>query len=233
MGRSPTRRTATRTAAPRTEEGRRHTPELILGAGLLAAACTFAYLRWIRPWHLVWGATEEEKSRPMVGDDQIPDPQLDATRAISIAAPATAVWPWLLQMGYKRAGFYSYRFDNAWSPSPWYILPEFQRLQVGDIVPTGPGEGFTVKSMEPDRSLLLVVDQDPLRVSAAILLDQVAQAETRMVGRVRVRFGTGLPVFLYRLLFDLGDFIMMRKMFIGIKERAERWATSGGGAELS
>jgi hypothetical protein len=210
----------------------RRAPVVLLGAGLFAAACTFAYLRWIRPWHLGWGATEEEKSRPMVGDDEIPDPQLDATRAISIAAPATAVWPWLLQMGYKRAGFYSYRFDNAWVPSPWYILPEFQTLQVGDIMPTGPGQGFTVKSMEPDRSLLLVVDQDPLRVSAAILLDQVAQAETRMVGRVRVRFGGGIPVFLYRLLFDLGDFIMMRKMFLGIKERAERWTAADRGGDL-
>lgn len=90
-----------------------------------------------------------------------------------------------------------------------------------------------MQSMEPDRSLLLVIDQDPLRVSAAILLDQVAQAETRMVGRVRVRFGGGIPLFLYRLLFDLGDFIMMRKMFLGIKERAERWAASGGRGELS
>ena len=210
------------TATPGANGRRRLAPVVLLGAGMFAAACTFAYLRWIRPWHLGWGATEEEKSRPMVGDDEIPDPQLDATRAISIAAPATAVWPWLLQMGYKRAGFYSYRFDNAWVPSPWYILPELQVLQVGDIMPTGPGQGFTVKSMEPDRSLLLVIDQDPLRVSAAILLDQVAQAETRMVGRVRVRFGGGLPLFLYRLLFDLGDFIMMRKMFLGIKERAER-----------
>jgi hypothetical protein len=75
--------------------------------------------------------------------------------------------------------------------------------------------------MDPPHALLLVVDEERLRVSCDILLDEVDPAETRMVGRLRVRFGAGPALFVYRLLFDPGDFIMMRKMFLGIKERAE------------
>jgi hypothetical protein len=232
MGRTTTREANVEPQVSKAKCRTGRAPEILVGVGLLAAAGTTAYLLWVRPWHLGWGASEEEKRRPLPGDDEILDPQLDATRAITVAAPAKSVWPWLVQMGYKRAGFYSYRFDNAWVPSPWEIVPEYQRLEVGDLMPTGPGQGFTVKAMEPDRSLLLVLDEDPIQVSASILLDQVADEETRMVGRVRVRFGRGLPVFLYRLLFDLGDFIMMRKMFLGIKERAERWTAADRGGDL-
>jgi hypothetical protein len=197
-------------------------PYALVAAAALAGLC-LAYLRWIRPWHLAWGATEDEQRMPMPGDTAVPEPHLVATRVIPIAAPPAAVWPWLVQMGYKRAGFYAYRFDNAWVPSPWNIVPELQDLKVGDIMPTGPGQGFTVKSMEPNRQLLLVVDEEPMHVSASILLDEAEEGRTRMTGRVRVRFGRGLPLFFYRLLFDLGDFIMMRKMFLGIRDRAERY----------
>lgn len=197
-----------------------------LGAAALAAVGAVAYLRWVRPWHLAWGATEDERRRAMPGDAEVADPQLDATRAISIAAPPAAVWPWLLQMGYRRAGFYSYRFDNAWVPSPWGIVPELLHLEVGDMMPTGPGQGFTVKEMKPQRSLLLAIEEEAIRVSSSIVLEEPGETGTRMIGRLRVRFGRGLPLFPYRLLFDLGDFIMMRKMFLGIKERAEILAGS-------
>lgn len=201
-----------------------------LGAAALAAVGAAAYLRWVRPWHLAWGATEDERRRPMPGDAEVPEPHLDATRAISIAAPPAAVWPWLLQMGYRRAGFYSYRFDNAWVASPWRIVPELQRVEVGDIMPTGPGEGFTVKAMDRPRSLLLVIEEEAIHVSSSIVLEEVGESGTRMIGRLRVRFGRGLPLFLYRLLFDLGDFIMMRRMFLGIKERAEFLVGSASGS---
>ena len=195
----------------------------LVAAAALAGLC-FAYLRRVRPWHLAWGATEDEQRMPMPGDTEVPEPHLIATRAIWIAAPPAAVWPWLVQMGYRRAGFYSYRFDNAWVSSPWEIVPELQDLKVGDVMPTGPGQGFTVKSMEPHHHLLLVIEEESIRISASILLDEAEEGRTRMTGRVRVRFGRGLPLFFYRLLFDLGDFIMMRKMFLGIRDRAERYA---------
>lgn len=77
-------------------------------AGLEAAAV--AYVLLIREWHLRWGATDAGVARPMPGDEIVPAPQLQATRAVTILARPEEVWPWLVQMGgYTRAGWYSYR----------------------------------------------------------------------------------------------------------------------------
>jgi hypothetical protein len=88
-----------------------------------------------------WGATSEEVARALPADDEVPDAQIASTRAIPIHAPATAVWPWLIQMGWKRAGWYSY--DRIASAER--IIPELQGLQVGDLVPEGEDVGWTVK----------------------------------------------------------------------------------------
>ncbi len=72
----------------------------------LGLAAAFALYRFvIRPWHLRWGATDEEAHRSMPGDDLVPKPDIAFTRAITINAPPQAVWPWLVQMGYRRAGW--------------------------------------------------------------------------------------------------------------------------------
>ena len=76
---------------------------VIGGAGALAA-----YVFLIRPWHLKWGATEEELKMPLPGDELVKHPKLNATHAITINAPVAEVWPWLVQVGQKRGGFYSY-----------------------------------------------------------------------------------------------------------------------------
>ena len=102
-----------------------------------------AYLLWARPYQLRWGATEEEVQRPMPGDELNPSPKFLATRAITIEATPEVIWPWLIQMGYKRAGFYGYDiFENLGSPhgiaSAQSIVPEFQHFKVGDEVPISP-----------------------------------------------------------------------------------------------
>jgi hypothetical protein len=83
-------------------------PRAIRGLAAFGAGATWAYLAAVRPWHLSWGATAEEARRPMPGDDEVPRAALDATRAVTIAAPPEAVWPWLVQMGQGRGGFYTY-----------------------------------------------------------------------------------------------------------------------------
>ena len=76
-----------------------------------------AYLRFIRPWQLRWGATDEEVARAMPGDDVVKHPTFDATRAVTIQARPEEIWPWLVQMGVKRAGWYSYDWlDNLGTP---------------------------------------------------------------------------------------------------------------------
>jgi hypothetical protein len=116
------------------------------------------YVAAIRPRQRSWGVDPAESTKPLPGDEIIPEPTVVDTRGITIAAAPERIWPWLLQMGYGRAGWYSYdRLDNE-SVSVRGILPEFQHLEVGDVVPTHPGGGFRVESIEPDHHLVLKVD---------------------------------------------------------------------------
>ena len=103
-----------------------------------------------------WGATSEEVARALPGDDKVPDAQIVSTRAIPIHAPTAAVWPWLVQMGWHRAGWYSYdRIDNDRIPSAERIIPELQDLRIGTLVPEGAEVGWIVEALEPNRLLLL------------------------------------------------------------------------------
>lgn len=190
------------------------------------------------------GATEEEATRPLPGDDGVPHPDIASTRAISIHAPVHAVWPWLVQMGWKRAGWYSYdMLDNERTPSAETIVPDLQTLQVGDFVPEGPEVGWTVRSLEPDR-LLLLETHAPMKgvtwvqqrdSSWLFLLIAIDAENTRLIERARttvtINRHTPLgrllapPVFM-PLLLAPGDFVMARRQMLGIKRRAER--ASGG-----
>jgi hypothetical protein len=117
------------------------------------------YLFVIRPWHRSWGASAEDVRRPMPADGPITDPNYDTTRAVTIGAPPEAVWPWLVQMGYRRGGLYSYDWLDRLQkildrPSATTILPEFQELKPGDEIPIGGAPGWPVVSVEPNKSLV-------------------------------------------------------------------------------
>ena len=93
----------------------------------------------IRPWQLRWGATDAEVKRSMPGDDIVREPSFNATRAVTIHAPAENIYPWIVQMGVTRAGWYSYDLlDNLGRPSAENILTENQTIQVGDLIPMSP-----------------------------------------------------------------------------------------------
>lgn len=191
---------------------------------ILGAAFSWVNLFFIRPWQLHWGATWEEVHRAMRGDELVPHPLMEATRALSIEAPPSAVWPWLVQMGYGRAGFYAYdRLDNAGVPSADRLIPELQHLKVGDVVLTGPGAGFTVEGLEPEQCLELVIrDRGQPIISSVLLLEPLGVRRTRLVSRVRMRPALRLEAILLYLAMDFGELWMVRKMMRGLKERAER-----------
>jgi hypothetical protein len=137
----------------------------LLGPGLgaiviVVAAVVLAVvsLRVIRPWYLRWGATDDEVTMAMPGDELIPDTD-PATRAIGIAAQPEDVWPWLVQLGLGKAGWYSYDWiDNDGHPSAEEIIPEYQTLSVGDQILMMPAMGFTVTSVDPDRFIVSMLD---------------------------------------------------------------------------
>jgi hypothetical protein len=174
-----------------------------------------------RPWSLTWGATDEEVARPMVGDSVAGTPTFIATRAITINAPPEAVWPWIVQIGYRRAGFYSYdRLDNDGIPSAERIIPEFQQLNVGDSIPLARNAYAAVAALEPNRSMLLIVGEDGPWTWAWELYPEGTD-QTRLVSRLRID-ANGIRT---QFMLDAFEIIMMRKCLLGIRRRVE-----GGGA---
>ncbi|MGD8717343.1 MAG: hypothetical protein PVH29_00845 [Candidatus Zixiibacteriota bacterium] len=199
-----------------------------LAAVVLACAAVLFYLIWFRPWQLTWGATAEELARPMPGDELVPDPDLDSTRAVTVDASAADVWPWLVQIGYRRAGFYSYGcFDNAGLPSADRILPEYQGLKAGDDIPLSDTDGMKVVTLEPPR--FMVWNHPTGILSWAWGLYPDGEGRTRLVTRLHARYVWKVPAIFGYFIVDFGDFIMMRKCMLGIKRRAEGRSVDGGG----
>jgi hypothetical protein len=189
----------------------------------------WVYLGLVRPWQLRWGATPEEAHRDLPGDDLVKHPMFEATRAVTIAAPPDQVWPWIIQMGTGRGGFYSLDFvDNARRRSARSILPDLQHLAVGDVIPTSrDGTGFTVAQLEPERLLVLhvpwaVVGPAQGAAVVTITLAESGAEGTRLLCRLRADLARDVASWLYGLLFESGDFVMMWLMLAGIKSRAER-----------
>ena len=197
---------------------------IALGASGTAALLLTVYLPLIRPWQLRWGATDEEVIRSLPGDSFIDDPTFNATRAVTVHAAPEFIWPWLLQIGHNRAGWYSYDLiDNLGRPSANQIIPEFQQLGRGDLVPISPDGkfGFTVHTIFDNHYMLWGAPGD---MSWLWYLDPVSENETRLVTRVRLKYRWTHPTILFYLVLDVGDIVMMRKCMLGIKARAERLA---------
>ena len=102
-------------------------PVVIIPAALLLLALLYVFV--YRPWQLNWGASAAERTMPLPGDDLVPDPTFNATRALTVHAPPECIYPWIVQMGLGRAGWYSYDLlDNLACPSAEEILPKFQHI---------------------------------------------------------------------------------------------------------
>jgi len=207
-----------------------------IGVGALAAgagAWVATYPRW-RTWCLTWGAREDEAARTYPGDDLLTEPDVVTTRAIWIDAPPDAVWPWLAQMGPARGGVYTYdwieRILGLDVHSVDVILPEFQRVEVGDAQTLGTdGPTLRVVVCEPDRELVLRSD-DGHWVWSFTLEQQAAGTRLFSRNRIAVPGASGPTAWAWRYLMEPGSLIMERKMLIGIKERAEQLARPKGGA---
>jgi hypothetical protein len=199
---------------------------------VIAALPLFVSSPLLRPWHTRWGASKAELRSVMPGDDYFPRAQFQATRAITIDAPPSAVWPWLMQVGYGRAGFYSYDLlDGLGHPSAERILAAFQGVKCGDWVPMSPtvteATAFKVDSFEPCRWLLW---RKPDSTWSWRL--EPAGSGTRLVTRLRAVYPWSKPTAAITsvILLEFGDFPMMRRMLKGIRRRAQTNARGAGAA---
>ena len=185
-----------------------------------------------RPWHTRWGSSDAELRATLPGDDLVPNAHYTIQHAVTIRATPDEIWPWLVQLGQDRGGFYSYdwlerlvgdRIRNADR-----IHPEWQTLRTGDLVRAtqpdylggvfGPNLGWRVVRLEPNRVVVL-------SGWGAFVLEPTEGA-TRLIVRTR---GAGEPNVSLApfglLVFEPAHFIMQRRMLLGIKQRAERaWA---------
>jgi len=197
-------------------------PGLTIGvAGATVVLVVYRVL--VQPWQHRWGATDEEVGRAMPGDDFLPGATGTTTRAISVAAPPEQIWPWLVQLGYGRAGWYSYDWiDNDGHPSANRIIREPQELTIADQIPMLPGMGPRVREIQPNRYLVAGDDDGGIWCLA---LYPTAQG-CRLVSRWRVNWPLTPATAFWILLSDPGAFIMERRMLKGVRDRAERARTA-------
>jgi hypothetical protein len=197
----------------------------IMAVCALGGLVMAAYLRWVRPYQLRWGATDEEVQRPMPGDELNPNPKFLATRAITIEGKPEDVWPWLVQMGYRRAGFYGYDIlENLGSPrglrSADRILPEFQHFTVGDEVPISPAGGLVFHAIEPNRYLIWSGEAGWGGFTWALY--PMDGNHTRLVSRIRWSHSWTKPRQLaLDLITEFADYLGIRKILQGVKGRVE------------
>jgi len=184
------------------------------------------YLALLRDPILTWGATDAEAAARLPGDELLEAADGVATRAIEIDAPATAVWPWLAQMGPSpRGGVYTYDWiENLLGldiHSVDHVLPELQHPQVGDAIDLGPNR---MRIGRLDREHVLAWQSDDGNWVWTFVLAE-RDGRTRLISRNRFRLPT-LTARIGMLPMEPGSLVMERKMLHGIRDRAERLAAS-------
>ena len=170
-----------------------------------------------------WGATPDEVTGPVVGDDLCPDARVTATRCITLPAAPSDVFPWLRQMGFRRAGWYSYDWlDNLGRRSAMTIRPEWQDVATGSRVPAGP-MSFEAALVDPPHAFVLRVgsgDTTTRRLQFVLAYElRPIPGGTRLVTRVRIRLNLPGGRLLERFVLGPGDGIMVRRQLLNVQRR--------------
>ncbi|MCA9047851.1 MAG: hypothetical protein KDA89_03940 [Planctomycetaceae bacterium] len=211
-----------------------------IAVGIVVFCLLYTFV--LRPWHMQWGTQGDETTRPLPGDDIVEDPLAIATHGITIRASAEEVWPFLVQIGQDRGGFYSYDWlENLFGcdiHNVEHVVPEYQNLQVDEGVRLHPkAPPLKVIELEKNRVLLIaggtrfldgVRDTSFLRLhlypaySWVFVLDEQPDRTTRFIARVRARWNTGFVGFCRnRLFLEPAHSIMQRKMNYGLRDVVE------------
>jgi hypothetical protein len=180
-----------------------------------------------RPYQSTLGATKDEVNQPMPGDELISEPDFLATRAITINGTPDEVWPWLLQMGHNRAGFYGYDIlENIGSKhglrSANEIIPEYQNFQQGDEVPISLIVSHVFYAIEPNQYVIWTSNNDEAPDVLAWVLYPLGDDQTRLVSRIQFSHHlTDLGSIAMTIFVDTADHIAVRKILQGVKGRVE------------
>jgi hypothetical protein len=219
----------------------------------LIAALLLLHALVVHPWMCRWGTLPGETDAALPGDAYVTEPVIASTRAIGIDAPPSEVWPWLVQIGQGRGGFYS----HAWLQNRFgcemenadRILPEHQNLRVGDGIRLHPeNPPLPVVEIAEAQALVLAGRIDPrtgdilplggadttghVATSWAFVLQSDDGRHTRLLARWRVGGPAGwLQTIGYRLLLEPAAFIMERRMLLGIRDRVESTARAAQTSE--
>ncbi|MHA2121444.1 MAG: hypothetical protein ACW990_09605 [Promethearchaeota archaeon] len=190
----------------------------------LISLLSILYLLWLRDWQMNWGANDEEIKRYMIGDELLVEPEFNTTRVVEINAPPEKVWPWIVQMGMGRGGFYNFdMLDNAGKPSADSIIPEYQDLKVGDLI-LGL---LQVQEIKPNTSILWRFLEGAGGWENATWswgLYETKNHNTRLVSRLRQKYNSDSLLELCMYGFqEIFEIFMMRTSLLGIKHRVEEY----------
>jgi hypothetical protein len=198
---------------------------LLIITGLLFGLPGF-YLLVLRPWHLRWGTTDHELKLSLPADNVVTTPDFNATRGITINSTPENIWNWIIQIGSRRAGWYSIDWiDNSGIKSSHELLQEFQTIEIGQFIPFTPDQknGMWVKEFK-EHEYILWVDKEG-KATWLWYLYPIDDTHTRLLTRLRTKYvWQGLWI-IYYLIYDFGDIVMMSKCMKGIKWRAEQTKT--------
>jgi hypothetical protein len=217
----------------------------------------------VREQSRTWGIMPGDADRGLPGDDLVAKPIRVETRGLVIDAAPAEVWPWLVQMGYGRGGWYFFgSLDRTFGPmsdhpfrSADEVMSEHQGLSVGDVVPMQPGGGPVARIVDPDRALVLYIDDELARkqmetqaaegsrqaaealrrgvpqfhLSWAFVLEPEPGGQTRLVERVRLQIEMSASQRRGLPMLGLGLFALMRSQMLGVKRRVEREALKAAG----
>jgi proline iminopeptidase len=207
----------------------------------------------LHPRLWTYQATKAEKNMAFPGDELVPRPTAGATYAITIEVPAERIWPWLLQMGYRRALWYSWSPMHAFPEykkdvSPWTLHPEWQSLTVGNVLMDGDAlnqcsekkGAWRVREVHDQRAIVLISARDflegiefdprgprPAKIygitSWVFYIRPINEKQSRLLIRVRAELGPGLLKIIAWLVFGAGDAVFERTILDGIKSRVENF----------
>lgn len=202
---------------------RKRAGRVVGGIAVVGAAIAAGYAAY--RMHRRWGVSDDELDRPMAGDGEVQSPNYRSDRAVLIHARPEEIWPWLVQMGWGRGGFYSYDWVDQLigfldRPSADEILPQYQFLRSGDVIPMGT-HNVPVLVVDPNRALVLGSPDPRIDATWSIGLYPVDGESTRIVSRMRACGRWSMESLPVALAAYPGELLMTRKWMLGIKRRAE------------